>query len=92
VEAVPVQRIAWLLQEDTFGFNKMLDNFGFAFELEPRGERQTLVRTITYYEPKNALARLVNVLMMRRKFASIRRRSLEGLRRVAETESRAAKG
>lgn len=90
VEAIPMQRIAWVLQEDTFGFNKMLDNFGFAFELEPRGEGHTLVRTISYYEPKNVFARVMNVVMMRRKFASIRTRSLQGLQLVVESESKAA--
>ena len=89
VESDPAKRIAWSLKEDTFGFNKMLDNFGFAFELEPQGENRTLVRTLSYYEPKNPLARVMNVLMMRRKFGSIRRRSLEGLLQVAESKTNA---
>lgn len=84
VEAVPERRIAWMLQEDTFGFNRMLDDFGFSYELEPKAADETLVRTTSYYEPKTLLAGAMNLLMMRRKFGQVRRRSLQGLKRLAE--------
>jgi uncharacterized protein YndB with AHSA1/START domain len=87
VEAVPERRIAWMLQEDTFGFNRMLDDFGFSYELEPKTRDETLVRTTSYYEPKTILARTMNVLVMRRKFGQVRRRALQGLKQLAERRS-----
>lgn len=91
VEAVPEQRIAWMLQEDTFGFNRMLNDFGFSYELEPKNADETLVRTTSHYGPKTLLAGAMNLLMMRRKFGQIRRRALQGLKTLAESKTVAGK-
>src|SRR5713101_4842644 len=60
IESIPHKRIAWHLEKDTLGFDKMLADFGFSFELEPRTDGMTLVKNVSYYEPKNMLARVMN--------------------------------
>lgn len=84
VEHSPYHRIAWVLQEDTFGFSKMLSDFGFSFTLEPLGANTTLLRNETYYRPEGLLASLMSVLMMRRKFRRVRQAALANLKRRAE--------
>lgn len=85
VEAVPERRIAWTMDEDSYGFGRMLADYGFAFDLEPRGVASTLVRTASYYEPRNLVVHLMNWFSLRRQFRTVRKRALSGLQRLAET-------
>lgn len=85
VESVPHKRIAWVMDADTFGFSRMLSDFGFSFTLTPRAGNETLVRNETYYRPETLVAKMLNPFM-RRKFRGARRRFLEGLKRVSESD------
>lgn len=89
VESVPPRRIAWALLEDTFGFNRLLADFGFSFTLEPRGPEATLVRNDTFYRPKGALAWLTSKLVMDRKFRRVRQDALRGIQQLAERRNEA---
>ncbi len=86
IEAIPGQRIAWELVDDTLGFNKMLKGFSFSFSLEIRPGGNTRVINETYYKPRNILAALMNVLLLlRRKFSKVRQKALEGIKGLAES-------
>lgn len=84
VECVPPKRIAWVMAEDSFGFGRMFADLGFAFALEPIEKTKTRLVNETFFRPKTMLARLMAALMIRRKFAAVRRRILENLRLLAE--------
>lgn len=85
IESDPYRRIAWVMDDDTFGFDRMLSDFGFSFTLTPRADGETQVRTETYYRPITFLAKVTNRLLMRRKFRAARRRFLGGLKSLAES-------
>lgn len=84
IEAIPNRRIAWELMDDTLGFNKMLEGFSFSFSLEPLPGGATRVLNETCYRPRNILAALMNVLLLRRKFSKVRQQALQGIKRLAE--------
>jgi uncharacterized protein YndB with AHSA1/START domain len=84
VEHEPLRRIAWQLVDDSLGFGRLLAEFGFSFTLEPRDDGSTLIRNETYYRPRSMLARLVSLLVLRRKFRGIRLIALGNLRRLSE--------
>jgi hypothetical protein len=87
-EFVPLERIAWVMTEDSFGFGKMFADMGFSFTLQVIDERRTLVQNESFYRPLSLAARLVNWLVMRRKFRTLRRRVLGNLKGLAEQHSR----
>lgn len=84
IESVPFEHIAWSMEKDTFGFSRMLADFGFSFTLEAVAPERTLVRSETYYRPAGPIAALTNALVMRRKFGAIRRQWLGNLKRLCE--------
>lgn len=85
VESVPAKYIEWEMEKDTFGFSKMLADFGFSFTLEPIGPGRTLVRNESYYRPVNTMAKVMSALLMKRKFRKLRREWLGNLKRVCES-------
>jgi len=78
------RRIAWRLVADTLGFGRLFDDMGFSFTLEPRSDGTTLVRNASYYRPRNLLATMLSVVVMRRKFRGIRLLALDNLRRLCD--------
>jgi uncharacterized protein YndB with AHSA1/START domain len=86
VEAVPERRLLYAVDDDSLGFTKLFAGYHFSLELEPRGERRTLVTSRTFYEPRGMRGRLMNRLMSR-KFASVRAEMLLGLKRLADAGS-----
>lgn len=85
IEAIPGQRIAWALVDDTLGFNKMLEGFSFSFSLESLPGGATRVINETCYKPRNIFAALMNVLLLLRKFSKVRQKALEGIKGLAES-------
>jgi uncharacterized membrane protein len=83
VEHDPYVRIAWRLVDDSLGFGRLLDDFGFSFTLEPLADGSTRVRNETYYRPRSLVARLLSMLVLRRKFRGIRLVALANLRRLS---------
>ena len=86
VECVPGRTIAWRMESETLGMSKHFAEFGFGFELDPAGPHRTRVRTYTSYRPTGVVARLLDVLVLKRKYREVRRMALDGLRRLAEHE------
>ena len=84
IESVPSTRLAHQIEDDSFGFSRMLSDFWFSFDLEPGGDGFTLVRVETHYDPKGLVARLMSVLMIRRKFRQVRESALANLKLLAE--------
>src|SRR5215211_1334305 len=82
VEAVPERRLSHAVDDDSLGFSKLFESYSFALSLGP-DPRGTLVTCETYYEPRGPLSRIMNVLVMRRKFDGVRRELLYGLKRLA---------
>lgn len=84
IEANPPRRIAWAMEQDTFGFSRLVSDFGFSFTLERAGDGATRVRNETYYRPRGIFSAAMNTLVMRRKFRGVRRRWLANLKRLSE--------
>lgn len=85
IEAIPNQKIAWVMEQGMM--TKMFSKIQFGFTLEPRDARATLIRLGFLYEPRNLVARLMYTLMMGRKFDRLRRTLLENIKRLAEQRS-----
>jgi uncharacterized protein YndB with AHSA1/START domain len=84
VEAVPETRASFLVVDDSFGFNKTLDNYGFTAHFTPTTRDRTTVRIETFYTPASPVAAVLNKLVMRRKFRGVVDELLGGLRTLAE--------
>ncbi len=84
VEAVPNTRASFVVVDDSFGFAKMLRDYGFTAHFASRRPDRTSVRIETFYTPVNPIAALVNRLMMRRRFGLVVDALLAGLRTAAE--------
>lgn len=78
------RRIAWEMEKDTFGFSRLLSEFGFSFTLVEAEEGSTRVRNDTYYRTRGVLAAAMNSAVLRRKFRGVRRRWLGNLKRICE--------
>jgi hypothetical protein len=84
VEFLPSRRAAYVVDDDTLGFNRMLVDYGFAITLEPRSDRTTALRIDTYYTPRNPLYGLLNRLLLRRRLRGTVDGLLEGLKQISE--------
>jgi uncharacterized protein YndB with AHSA1/START domain len=87
LESIPERRLRHAVEDDSLGFTKMFRDYSFTLELEPRGENATLVTCQSFYEPRSVLARVMNALVMRRRFASVRRDILRGLNAFVESRT-----
>jgi uncharacterized protein YndB with AHSA1/START domain len=83
VEAVADTRASFRVVDDSFGFQRMLRDYGFTAHFTDTA-RGTHVRIETFYTPTNILWATMNALFMRRKFRGIVDELLEGLRMLAE--------
>jgi uncharacterized protein YndB with AHSA1/START domain len=84
VEAVPERRLAHVVEDDSLGFGRYFADYGFALELEPRGDGGTLASCTSYYKPRGLVSRVLNALLMRRRFSATRQEILGGLKELAE--------
>lgn len=79
----PNRTLSHMLVHDTLGFGRVLSDFGFTFSLQPSDGGATRVTLETYYAPRGLSGRLINVLMLRRRFAGLRRAMLSNLQSLA---------
>lgn len=84
VEAVPEARASFLLAGDSYGFNKMLTDYGFTTHFQASAGEKTTVRIETYYTPTNPFAAALNRLVLRRRFRHVVDGLLDGLRTLSE--------
>lgn len=71
VEVVRGSKIAYVVDEESFGMTKLLDGYGFAIELAEIGSNSTEIVLSTFYEPRHSLARLADRLILRRRLAAV---------------------
>jgi len=91
-ERVMRRRLAFVVDEDTLGFSKMFDEFGFAYDLVPEGPGRTRVRMEGLYRPRGFLAKMMDVLLMRRRLAKSRCDILGYLKTHVESQPRRLAG
>ncbi len=85
----PMDRIGWLMVDESFGMAKMFDGIGFDFVLESLGPGTTRVLNTSFYGPRNIFGSVMSALVMKRSFQKIRTQVLSNLKRLAEgSESR----
>ncbi len=84
IDLQPMDRIAFLVDDETFGMRRMFDDYGFSLTLAERGERATRVTLATHYTPKNFVYSAVNRLMMRRQFTKVCDGIVNGLKTYVE--------
>ena len=88
IEFTPMTRIAYVIDEETFGMRKMFDHYGFAISLQPRGSEKTNITLETHYTPRNPMYGLLNKLMMRRQFEKVCTEIVGGLKTFTESRYR----
>lgn len=81
---IPGERMATAFPEDTWGISKMFTGFVVATELLPLSKGQTVLVLKAYYEPINWKIRAVNAVFLRYAMARRARRTIEGIKRLAE--------
>ena len=85
VEFMPIRRVAYVVDDESFGMRKMFDDYGFAITLEARGPDATHARLETHYTPRNPLYTLLNELVLRRRFEKVCDGIVAGLKNFAES-------
>ncbi|HET7681092.1 MAG TPA: SRPBCC family protein [Xanthobacteraceae bacterium] len=88
IESIPPKQISWALERDTLGFGKMLNDFSFSFVLKQQERDRTLLTNETYYQPRNVMTSLMNLLVLKRKFSKIRMAALKGIKKLVEERRR----
>lgn len=89
IEFTPMTRVAYVVDDESFGMRKMFDHYGFAIALEPRGPEKTQVILETHYTPRTAVYGLLNKLVLRRKFENVCTEIVGGLKNFTESRHRA---
>jgi len=89
IEFTPITRIAYVVDDESFGMRKMFDHYGFAINLESEGAEKTHVTLETHYTPRNPMYGLLNKLMMRRQFQKVCEEIVGGLKTFTESRYRA---
>jgi uncharacterized protein YndB with AHSA1/START domain len=87
----PPHRAAYVVDEDSLGFGRMFADYGFTITIEDGRHGGSIARIETYYTPRNPLFKLVNALIMRRRFERTVDELLSGLKRVSERGAASAK-
>jgi uncharacterized protein YndB with AHSA1/START domain len=83
VEDDEARKIAWVIEQDSTGFLRMVSDWRAGFGLEGRNGA-TLVKAESTFRPKNVLVRLLGPLV-RRKFHQTQQAILAGLKRSMES-------
>ena len=83
IEAVPLKRIGWVMEQGMM--TQMFSTVQFGFELEPQGSGQTRLRLGFLYEPRNLVACLMYYLMMNKKMEGLRQELLKNIKNLVET-------
>lgn len=86
VEFEPMRRVAYLVDEENFGMNRMFADYGFVIRLEPHGQG-TVVVVDTHYTPRNPFYALLNRVVMRRQFRKVVDGLLAGLRTLVQSRA-----
>jgi Polyketide cyclase / dehydrase and lipid transport len=80
----PPRRAAFVVDDDSLGFGRMFADYGFTITIEDGLHGGSIARIETYYTPRNPLVKLINALIMRRRFESTVADLLSGLKSASE--------
>lgn len=84
IELVPEQKTVWTIENDSMGMKKMLSDTKFCFYLEKVGDEKTRVINESYYQPITFMAKVMNVLMMKKMMGKIQGKILSNVKTLAE--------
>jgi hypothetical protein len=84
IELVPEQKTVWAIENDTMGMSKMLKDPRFCFYLEKLGDNKTKIINESYYEPATFMAKIMNVLIMKKMMDKIQGKILSNIKSIAE--------
>ena len=84
VELVPEKKTVWVIESDSMGMSKMLKEPRFCFYLEKINDNQTKIINESYYEPANAMVRIMNALFMKKKMSQIQGQILNNIKSLTE--------
>ena len=84
IELVPEKKTVWAIENDTMGMSKMLKAPRFCFYLEKMGDNKTIIINESYYEPATLMAKIMNVLMMKKMMGKIQKKILSNIKTLAE--------
>jgi uncharacterized protein YndB with AHSA1/START domain len=90
VEFIPTTRIAYIVDDESFGMRRMFDHYGFALDLDGSRSARTKVTLRTFYTPRSPVYSMMNRLVVRRQFRGVCRGILEGLKSFTEARSTSA--
>ena len=85
VEYIPGERMVTAFPEDSWGMAKMFAGFVVETVVVPQSDHETTLELHAYYEPIGWQSRWLNALFLRRLMARRALRTLEGIKRLAET-------
>src|SRR2546426_8959327 len=88
IEFTPMTRIAYVVDDESFGMRRMFEHYGFALNLESLASGQTRVTLETHYTPRNPMYGFLNRLLMRRKFEKVCEGIVGGLKAFTESRQR----
>jgi uncharacterized protein YndB with AHSA1/START domain len=89
VEFSPMTRVAYVVDDESFGMRRMFADYGFALNPISEANSRTRVRVDTYYTPRTAFYSVINVVVMRRRFRSVVDGLLAGLKTLSEARHKA---
>ncbi|MBL7911981.1 MAG: SRPBCC family protein [Bacteroidia bacterium] len=84
IELVPEQKTVWAIESDTMGMSKMLKDPRFCFYLEKLKDNKTKLVNESYYEPATLMAKIMNVLMMKKMMGKMQGQILSNIKSIAE--------
>jgi hypothetical protein len=77
--------MAFIIEADTFGLGKMLTDIGSLMQLDPIDPRRTRLTWSFFHQPRGALGRVMNRLVILRQQRTNRLRALESFKAYAVT-------
>lgn len=84
VDFVPMQKIAYRIEEDTFGFQRLLTELGYVMQIEASGTNATHIRLEYRYRTKGLLTGLLNLVMIKPQWKQLCGDMLKGLKALVE--------
>ena len=84
VELVHEKKTVWVIENDTMGMKKMINDPRFCFYLEKVSDNETKIINESYYDPANLFVRIMNALMMKKKMGQIQEQILTNIKTIAE--------
>jgi uncharacterized protein YndB with AHSA1/START domain len=79
----PLEKISFKVQQDSFGFSRIITDLGYTMFLEPN-DGNTRVRLEYYYREKGLIGRVLNKLVIKPQWNPLCLKMLDGLKQFVE--------